>query len=202
MTSPTNHTPPGHPSEGAREPLPPTSPDDVLAFWFSERAKTYWFASSADFDAECRARLGAASEAAAAGGLDGWAATAEGALALVILLDQMPRNIHRGTPAAFATDAKALALADAAIARGHDTALPPERRNFLYLPFQHSEALADQERGMRLYAAADMAEGLAWMRKHHDIIVRFGRFPHRNAVLGRPSTPEEEAFLKQPGSSF
>jgi uncharacterized protein (DUF924 family) len=178
------------------------TPRNILDFWFSEPAREHWFKPSDDFDAACRARFAAAAEAAMAGALDGWAETAEGALALVILLDQIPRNIHRGAPAAFAADAKALAIAKAAIARGFDAQIPSDRRNFFYLPFQHSERLEDQERGMQLYAANDVDDGLRWMTRHRDVIARFGRFPHRNAILGRASTPEELEFLQQPGSSF
>jgi uncharacterized protein (DUF924 family) len=178
------------------------APEDVLAFWFSEDAKAHWFKSSDAFDAACRARFGAALEAAQAGELDGWGETPEGALALVILLDQLPRNIHRGTPEAFASDAKALALASDAITSGFDAAIPSEMRNFLYLPFMHSERLEDQERGLELFATNDVNDGLRFMKLHHAIIARFGRFPHRNAILGRTSTPEELDFLQQPGSHF
>jgi uncharacterized protein (DUF924 family) len=180
----------------------PITPQDVLSFWFSAEAQKFWFDKSDQFDAECRVRFGPAFEAARAGALRHWMETPEAALALVILLDQIPRNIHRGTPAAFSGDADALAVAREAIARGYDAALPADRRNFFYLPFMHSERLEDQERGVELYAANDLNDGLRWMKAHRDIIARFGRFPHRNAILGRPSTPEELDFLQQPGSSF
>ncbi len=178
------------------------TPSDVLTFWFSDNAKEHWFKKTDAFDNECRDRFGSAAEAAKSGALDHWAETPEGALALVILLDQIPRNIHRGTREAFAGDEKALATAKAAIARGFDVATPSDKRNFFYLPFQHSERLADQERGMELYATNDVDDGLRWMKAHHKIIARFGRFPHRNAILGRASTSEEEGFLSEPGSSF
>jgi uncharacterized protein (DUF924 family) len=178
------------------------APEQVLAFWFSEDAKQHWFKSSDAFDAECRARFGAALDAARAGELDSWGDTPEGALALVILLDQLPRNIYRGTAEAFASDGKALALASDAITSGFDAALPSAMRNFLYLPFMHSERLEDQERGLELFATNDVNDGLRFMKLHHAIIARFGRFPHRNASLGRASTPEELDFLQQPGSSF
>jgi uncharacterized protein (DUF924 family) len=178
------------------------APADVLSFWFSDEAKKHWFERSDAFDVECRDRFGPAAEAARSGALDGWAETAEGALALLILLDQVPRNIFRGTPGAFASDEKALAVAKAAVDRGFDAAVPADRRTFFYLPFQHSELLADQERGMELYAASDIPDGMRWMKAHRDIVARFGRFPHRNAILGRTSTPEELEFLQQPGSSF
>jgi uncharacterized protein (DUF924 family) len=181
---------------------PAITPEDVLSFWFSEETRPKWWVKEDSFDARMRERFGAALEAAQSGALDHWAETPDGALALVILLDQAPRNIHRGTPQAFAADAKALAIAKAAIAKGFDAALPSERRNFLYMPFQHSERLEDQERGVALFAGNDVADGLKWMTAHRDIIARFGRFPHRNAVLGRDSTAEELDFLQQPGSSF
>ena len=181
---------------------PAPAPEDVLAFWFSKETTAKWFNGGTAFDALCRERFAHAIEAAKAGDLDHWAATPEGTLALVILLDQMTRNIYRGTPDAFSGDAAALAIAKAAVAKGFDGEIPSERRNFLYLPFQHSERLEDQERGMELFATNDVDDGLHWMRKHRDIIARFGRFPHRNAVLGRASTPEEVEFLQQPGSSF
>lgn len=181
---------------------PAMTPQDVLDFWLSEEVKPKWFNGGAAFDALCRERLGKASAAARAGRLAHWAETPEGALALIILLDQIPRNIHRGTPEAFSGDALALAAAKAAIDKGFDKTVSPETRNFFYLPFQHSERLEDQERGMALYAASDIPDGLHWMKLHRDIIARFGRFPHRNAVLGRASTPEELDFLQQPGSSF
>jgi len=188
--------------------------DDVLAFWFGAapggpgygRAREVWFEEGAAFDAEVRRRLGAAREAAAAGRLDGWAETARGAVALVILLDQAPRNIFRGEARAFATDEKARDVAAAALARGLDRALVPAERMFLYLPFEHSERLEDQRRSLELFASleADPATAgcLEWARRHHEVIARFGRFPHRNAVLGRATTPEEAAFLAAPDSSF
>ncbi len=181
---------------------PAITPQHVLSFWFSEETQPKWWVKEDAFDAQMRERFGTALEAAQSGALDHWADTPEGALALVILLDQAPRNIHRGTPRAFAADAKALATARAAIARGFDAALPADRRNFLYMPFQHSEQLQDQDRGVELFAANDVADGLKFMIAHRNIIARFCRFPHRNAILGRASTPEELDFLQQPGSSF
>jgi uncharacterized protein (DUF924 family) len=184
------------------EMRPAVAPEDVLAFWFSDETIAKWFNGGAAFDALCRERFSHAIEAAKAGELDHWTATPEGALALVILLDQMTRNVYRGTPAAFSGDAAALAVAKAAIAQGFDAATPPGRRNFFYLPFQHSEILTYQDRGMELYATNDVEDGLMWMTRHRDVIARFGRFPHRNAILGRASTAEEEDFLQQPGSKF
>ena len=178
------------------------TPEDVVSFWFSDEAKAKWFKPDAAFDAMLRDRFGAASEAAQQGAFDGWAASPQGALALVLLLDQVTRNIHRGTPQAFAGDPKALAVTDEAVANGLDAQLTPEQRNFLYMPLMHSERLEDQERGMDLFTRANSGDGPKFMRMHRDIIARFGRFPHRNAVLGRESTPEELEFLEEPGSSF
>lgn len=175
----------------------------VLDFWFAPGMAERWFKTDPAFDAEVRARLGPLHERAAAGELHGWRDSAEGCLALVLLLDQAPRNLFRDAARAFATDAAALELAYHAIARGFDRELPQGRRIFLYLPLEHSEDLADQETCVRLTAALD--ENPDWHDyavQHRDIIARFGRFPHRNAALGRESTPEELAFLEQPGSSF
>jgi len=175
---------------------------EILAFWFSERVKPKWFEPDAAFDAELVERFRPAHERAKAGELGSWTGTPDGALALVILLDQIPRNIERGRPAAFATDEQALAIAKRAVARGFDAGLDPEKRQFLYLPFMHSERLEDQEHGLELYTALGLPEPLDFMRQHRDVIARFGRFPHRNEVLARKSTEEEIAFLKQPGSRF
>lgn len=175
----------------------------ILGFWFDEAGPQKWFGGGPDFDAEVRTRLGALHDRAAAGELDGWVATPDGTLALLILLDQVPRNIHRGTPGAFATDAKALAIARHAVAVDLDLKFPVDRRVFFYLPFEHSEALADQRESERLTRErSGEAEAIRYAVRHREIIERFGRFPHRNAILGRESTPEELEFLKEPNSSF
>ena len=178
----------------------------VLNFWFSDVGEDgdcpSWWRPNETFDAACRETLGALSAAALAGHLDGWAATAEGALALVLLLDQAPRNTHRGTPAAFAGDAWARQVASVAVANGLDAELTSSGRLFLYLPFEHSEDLADQERALALIGALGNDQWTHYARLHRDIIARFGRFPHRNAILDRTSTPEERAFLELPDSSF
>lgn len=179
-------------------------PDEVLAFWFSEAGRDRWFAASQAFDEEVRRRLLPAHEAAAAGALDGWAATPEGALALVLLLDQVPRNAFRGTPRMYATDGRALEAARAAVAAGHDLALAgDDRRMFLYLPFEHAEDAEAQRECLRLVSSriAD-PEYLDYARRHLEVVERFGRFPHRNAILGRGSSAEELEFLERPGSSF
>jgi uncharacterized protein (DUF924 family) len=169
------------------------TPEEVLAFWL-EAGPDCWFAADEAFDASIRARFLPTYEAAARGELAGWEASAEGALALVIVLDQFPRNMFRGTARAYATDERARWAANLALKRGYDLDIPAEMRSFLFLPFMHSEDLIDQNRCVELYrAAAD--ENLSYAIEHRDIIRRFGRFPHRNAILGRASTPEEQAFL-------
>lgn len=170
-------------------------PDSVLEFWFSEPARSHWFRSTAALDATIRERFHEVWERAAAGELDGWTATAEGALALVIVLDQLPLNMFRGRPESFATEAAARQIARAAIARGQDAIRTGEQRGFLYMPLMHSEALADQELAAQLYEAAGLENNLKWAHHHRDLIRRFGRFPHRNAILGRESTPAERAYL-------
>ena len=175
----------------------------VLDFWFAPRMEERWFIKDPTFDAEVRAKLLTPYEAAAAGRCEEWAEAAHGALALVILLDQVPRNLFRNDPRAFACDAEALRIARQAIEQSHDQTLSQVERLFLYMPFEHSESLADQEDCIRLTSALDEnPEWLDYAIRHRDIIARFGRFPHRNAVLGRVCTAEEEAFLAEPGSSF
>jgi len=169
-------------------------PADIIGFW-RDAGPERWFNKDTAFDAEIRERFLAAHEAAAGGQSSAWEATAEGALALLILLDQFPRNMFRGTARAFATDPLARAIAAGALVRGFDAQVPADMRAFFYLPFEHSEDMADQERALALYKASGDADGLKWAELHADIIRRFGRFPHRNAVLGRATTPDEQAFL-------
>jgi uncharacterized protein (DUF924 family) len=188
------------------------APGEILDFWFSERVRPLWFEKDPAFDDEIRRRFGASLEAAAGGALDAWAETPESCLALVVLLDQFARNIHRGTPRAFAGDARARAAAGRAVERGFDRRVPPGWRMFFYLPFEHSEDRADQARSVALFrrlaeeqdgTARDGAiEQIQYALRHQEIIERFGRFPHRNLVLGRDSTPDELAFLDEPDSSF
>ncbi len=184
---------------------------EVLAFWFGpdpslEGRRALWFGKDPATDALIRERFLATYTAAARGDLDAWMRTPDGALALIVVLDQFPRNLFRDTPAAFATDAYALDCARQVLERGWDVAMHPAQRLFLYLPFEHSEDLADQRRSVRLFAALDAAPGWAdafdYALAHYCVIRRFGRFPHRNAILGRASTAEETAFLAQPGSRF
>jgi len=186
----------------------------VLDCWFGEpdsatfgRDRKLWFARDAAFDALLRERFGVWLEAAGQGALDGWAQTPLGALALVILLDQVSRNIHRGTAHAFATDGHALRIARQMVANGFDQRLPGLfHRAFAYLPFEHDESLASQHEALRLFKPFEAQPGGAsYYRsalRHAAIIERFGRFPHRNALLGRTSTEEEVVFLRKPGSSF
>ena len=189
------------------------APADVLDFWFgapgspqSGRARDFWFTKSAATDALIRDRFGPAVEAALRGDLPHWAdGDARGALALILLLDQFTRNIHRDSARAFAGDDAALALAKRLVAEGRHRQLSPVERWFAYLPFEHSERIDDQRESLRLFgelAQEGLAEPLVWAQKHHDVIARFGRYPHRNELLGRESTAEEIEFLTQPGSRF
>ena len=168
--------------------------ESVLAFW-REAGPEKWFKKDTAFDDEIRARFLETYEAAVAGKLSGWEQTAEGALALTLVLDQFPRNMFRGDARTFAADPLARAVAGRALARGFDRPMALSDRQFLYLPFEHSETLADQERCCALFRSTGDADLLKWAELHADIIRRFGRFPHRNAVLGRATTPEEQAFL-------
>jgi uncharacterized protein (DUF924 family) len=183
------------------------APDDVLDFWFAGDSTQYraaWFEQDVKFDAEC-ARFTDALRAARSGAFDHWAETARGVLALIVLLDQFSRNLHRGRPDSFAADAQARALARDAVARGFDRMLHPVERSFVYLPFEHSEDLADQDESVRLFEAMRLPLGdstVEYAYRHRDLIRRFGRFPHRNAVLGRASTPEELRYLAVPGTGF
>ena len=189
----------------------PSAVAEVLGFWFGEPPATApraeWFRKDPAFDEGIRQRFGDTLKAALAGGLGHWDATTAGALARIAVLDQFTRNAFRDTPRAFAGDALALAAAEALVDRGDDRALAPLARWFVYLPFEHAESVAQQRRSVALFDALAaehpaMADAREWAVKHQVIVDRFGRFPHRNAILGRPSTPEELAFLQQPGSSF
>jgi uncharacterized protein (DUF924 family) len=173
-------------------------PAAVVAFWRDAGPKR-WFEKDAGFDDDIRRRFLKLHEDAAAGLLSGWETSAEGALALLILLDQFPRNMFRGQARAFATDAHARAIAAGALVRGFDAQAPDGLRGFFYLPFEHSENPADQERAVAFYKASGDADGLKWAELHADIIRRFGRFPHRNKALGRATTPDEKAFLDDGG---
>jgi uncharacterized protein (DUF924 family) len=174
------------------------TPHDVLTFWRNAGPQK-WFTKDARFDTAIQLRFEPVHHAAARGVYDDWTRTPEGTLALLILLDQFPRNLYRGSGHAFATDAKALSIARAAAEKGWHRDVEPELRQFMLLPFQHSEDLADQEFGLELARDLGDAEMVKWHEIHRDIIVRFGRFPHRNPPLGRETTAEEQAFLDEGG---
>lgn len=178
-------------------------PSDVLDFWFSDLARRRWFDPSNDFDVDVRRHLLVHYGAASENSLDHWSGVVKDALALVILLDQVPRNIFRFSPQAYATDEKARSVAKKTIDSGLDEGFDDDERMFLYLPFEHSEDLADQKFALSLFEERVSNPAYAeWARKHLAIIERFGRFPHRNRVLFRQSTPEEEAFLAADGNAF
>jgi len=185
---------------------------EVLDFWFGlpsdlgyGKSRGFWFQKSDATDSVIRARFAHALEAALQGQLDVWASNSRGVLALILVLDQFTRNIYRDTPHAFAGDARALTLASALVDRGEDLSLAPVERWFAYMPFEHSEFINDQLESVRLFtqlAQAGIPDPLPWAIKHSEVIHRFGRFPHRNAVLGRQSTADEIEFLKEAGSRF
>jgi uncharacterized protein (DUF924 family) len=182
----------------------PHAPDwvrEVLSFWFLELGPKQWFGKDADVDARIRARFGALHAqllATQAAGVESLAAKQ----AAIIVLDQFSRNLHRDDARAFAADAIARRLAREVVDAGGDSGLPAEQRMFVYLPFEHSESLADQELSLRLFARLGHSEWTQYAQAHHDLIARFGRFPHRNALLGRASTPEEIAAMKAPMGQF
>jgi uncharacterized protein (DUF924 family) len=187
-------------------------PQDVLEFWFDPAHAANWFAKDPAFDEEIRRRFAAAVEDAAHGRLDAWADTPAGRLALLILLDQFPRNLHRGEARAWAADVKAQRVALSGLDEGFDQALPQLQRLFAYLPLEHAEDMGLQQRSVALFEAlhaqapaaerARFAEFVDYARRHREVIARFGRFPHRNAVLGRDSTAAEREYLAQPGAGF
>lgn len=174
----------------------------VLDFWFSDIEPAQWWKSDPAFDALVHERFGKLLRAAVQGELHAWRADASGRLAEIIVLDQFSRNIHRGTAAAFAADPMALALAQEAVAAGHDKALPTQQRLFLYLPYMHSESALIHQDALALFRKLGLADNLDFELRHKAIIDRFGRYPHRNAILGRASTAEELRFLEEPGSGF
>jgi len=174
-----------------------TEPGEVLDFWFAEGEEERWFKVSPEFDRAITERFGAAYEDAAAERLAAWEATQEGALALIVLLDQFSRNMFRESPRAFAADPIAQGVAERAIKRGHDMGVPEERRIFFYMPLEHAEDIALQDRCCELVRArCDRGNYVEYADRHRAVIARFGRFPHRNKVLGRESTPEEIAYLE------
>lgn len=176
------------------------NPTDILNFWFFKENSTKWFIKSKDFDNLIIEKFSNTYIKAAKGDLDAWKETPEGMLALIIIFDQLPRNMFRGNAQSFATDAKALSLAKEAIAKGFDKKLTVEQQRFIYMPFMHSENLKDQNKSVELFAKAEMSYNYAV--RHREIIQKFGRFPHRNDLLRRSSTKEEINFLKTPNSPF
>lgn len=175
---------------------------EILRFWFEEVEPRQWWKADPDFDQRIATQFGSLHAEAARDGLPRWRTDVQGRLAEIIVLDQFSRNIHRGTPAAFACDVQALKRAQETIELGLAGTLPPVQRAFLYLPFMHSEDRSLHEQALVLFSEPGLEPNLAAEVRHKAIIDRFGRYPHRNAALGRTSTPEEEAFLKLPGSSF
>ncbi|MET0346900.1 MAG: DUF924 family protein [Methyloceanibacter sp.] len=176
--------------------------DEILAFWFETLKPEDWYRKNPAIDAAITERFGATYEVLKTGVPPDWLAEPRGMLAAIIVLDQFPRNMFRDDARAFATDQAALALAKRAISEGTDMRLAPEQRAFIYLPFQHAETRDDQARSIELFTALGNPNNLDFALRHQAIIARFGRFPHRNSVLGRASTAEELAFLQEPGSSF
>lgn len=172
------------------------TPREILDFWYSERSRERWFKSTPDYDQEIRDKYHELWRLASDGGLAAWEATAEGALALVIILDQFPLNMLRDTPESFSTEAKAREVAGRALARGFDAGFSVDEKRFLYLPFAHSEDMDDQNRSVALFDAGGFETNCG--EHHRRIIQRFGRFPHRNAILGRASTPAEIEWLNSP----
>lgn len=180
----------------------PAEAQEILDFWFVESGPEKWFVKDEGFDEGIRRRFGSVYRRAYDGEVGEWIESAKGCLALIIVLDQFPRNIFRGDPRAFATDPHARILLQHILDMDYDKELDARQRQFLYMPLQHSEDRQDQELSIELNAALGNGEVLKFAQAHKDIIDRFGRFPHRNAILGRESTSEELVFLAQPGSSF
>jgi uncharacterized protein (DUF924 family) len=176
--------------------------DEILGFWFIETEQKSWWTADRAFDERIRGRFSALHAQAAHGELDAWRATPEGRLAEVIVLDQFSRNLFRGSAQAFAQDLAALVLAQEAVAAGAHRGLEPMQRTFLLMPYMHSESREIHAVAERLFREFTPAENHDFELRHQAIVERFGRYPHRNAALGRPSTPEEMEFLKQPGSAF
>jgi len=177
-------------------------PNHVLSFWFEEVDPKFWWIKDAAFDEKIRKRFALIHLAATRGELYEWRDTADGRLAEIIVLDQFSRNMFRGTAQAFQSDPIALVLAQEAIRHKYDIELPQDRRFFVYMPFMHSESRAIHEVAVKLFMQGDTSSSLDFEKRHKAIIDRFGRYPHRNAIVGRKSTPEELEFLKEPGSSF
>lgn len=171
------------------------APDVVIDFWFSDRIKAYWFSSTPEIDQEIRGKYQVLWEKAASGGLKEWMDNSEGCLALVIILDQFPLNMFRGQAVSFKTEKQAIEIARHAVRKNLDQNLDKAKRAFLYIPFMHSENLEDQELSVNLFKENELVENIEFAKHHRGIVRRFGRFPHRNAILGRESSKEELAYL-------
>ncbi|MGQ7248193.1 DUF924 family protein [Halomonas sp. V046] len=182
--------------------MPSMRPENVIDFWFTQLTPHQWFVKDAALDGAIADQFGPTLEAAAAGELWHWRTSARGRLAEVLVLDQFPRNIHRDSAAAFAHDSQALILAQEAVAQGADRILDVPWRAFLYMPYMHSESLVVHEEALRLFDQPGLEENLRFEHRHREILLKFGRYPHRNALLGRTSSEDEQAFLSRPGSSF
>ena len=178
------------------------SPETILKFWYEDITPKQWWEKDAEFDALLKEKFGEVHALAAKGGLAHWRSTPRGRLAEIIVLDQFSRNIFRDKPESFAQDALALELAQEAVEMGLDEELGVSELMFFYMPYMHSESLSVHEQAVKLYSRPGLEDNLDFEHKHKVIIERFGRYPHRNAILGRESTPEEIAFLKEPNSSF
>ncbi len=176
--------------------------EEVLSFWFSERVKPLWFKKSAEFDREIKQRFLEIYQLATTSALNDWRNNYRQILALIIVLDQFPRNMFRNTPQAFATDSQAVELTNYAVEQNYQQDLSIDQQVFLYMPLMHSENKSDQAKCVKLFADLGKEDNLQFALRHQEVIDRFGRFPHRNQILGRDSTPAEQEFLTQPGSSF
>ena len=179
-----------------------TTPEDILNFWFSQKVKPLWFKKSVDFDRGIKQRFLNTYQLAKTGALDSWRSDSRGILALIIVLDQFPRNMFRNTSQAFATDKIAVELTKYAVSKNYQQDLLPAEQVFLYMPLMHSENKQDKNKCVALFTELGIKDNLKFAIKHQQIIDRFDRFPHRNQILGRESTSEEKEFLTQPGSSF
>ncbi|PJB71765.1 MAG: DUF924 domain-containing protein [Alphaproteobacteria bacterium CG_4_9_14_3_um_filter_47_13] len=177
---------------------------EIIHFWFQETEPSQWFQKNEGFDESIRTRFRVTYNMARDGLCDGWKEDAAGCLALCIVLDQFPRNMFRGEPESFATDGQALLVTKYAVSRGFDQILPALQRRFLYLPYEHSEVMEDQKKSVAFFEALKNEDpmGYDYALRHYDVIAQFGRFPHRNIILGRKNTPEEEEYLAKPGAGF
>ena len=173
----------------------PSTPQDIIEFWYGERMRQRWFSSTPELDAEIRSKYENLWLQAGNGALDDWKASPEGCLALAVILDQFPLNMFRGEAKSFSTEQQAVACSKYCIAQGYDRKIPQDRVAFLYMPLMHSENLADQDLAVQLFERANLAHNLHFARHHRELIRRFGRFPHRNSILGRDSSAEEIAYL-------